>query len=88
MFNELTIRNMTISELERSAHMLGNINPEVLLDIFIERFGQEYDGTADIEDELAQAQDDLEYAERELSIANDKIESLEDEINDLRQRYC
>lgn len=74
---------MSIEELERNSHMLGNINPEVLLDIFIERFSLEYDGTADIEDELAQAQDDLEYAEQELSEAKDKIADLENEIAQL-----
>ena len=35
---ELTIRSMTIEELERSSHLLADVSGELLLDIFIQKF--------------------------------------------------
>ena len=85
---ELTIRSMTIEELERSSHLLGNVSGELLLNMFVQKFNSlqvdldDAIGAMDSHaDELAEAQDALEYAERDLAIAESKVTELEDQIS-------
>ena len=85
--NELTIRSMTIEELQRSSHLLADVSGELLIDIFIQKFNSlqvdlddERSAADTHECELIEAQDALEDAERDLSIAESKVTELENQI--------